>query len=771
MIPNNTVYRTTVRDPYQFYDTTVYNPFVYKVRAGLDIRDTSLGMNAVDWTLWYDVELKTFNLDKDGKLALELGLPGYGKLPDGVAFAFDEDMRLYWGYSYLDITKETTVRSLEFNWHNPQQNRIVKMILNDVHSMHVVLDDPNISSTATSDIILLYVRNSDRIVCARYQSELFAVEYPLFLLRTGETFVRVDLTTSGKLQFEIGKLQKPYTWVKLLSESGTPIFDHNRNPIWVVENTMSETYNGRPALSDLSYQRTVTGNELFIISDKGEEKLLTLTSATEYMKTAIRIGNYYQKDEANKLFSLKTDVYTKSETHDLYEVKDNCYDKPTSDSKYELKGTAYAKVDAELLFAKKDNVYTREQADSYFAPASKVISLAEADARYLQKINYQAPVTDMSNYLTKDAAALKYATVDSVYTTGYIEANFVNVKVLDKYYTKTEVEAMLSVKDKTLTPFKENLLNNGIFELRNLEGWNPNLLYTEVLSPRSPYGGALFKGKCQRLVLDQLVPMLVNKHYTVEYVYNYLNKMTPGIGVKLAFICYDKDQYQIAGMHYSFDPVSVTRLIAPLKQGDTVMRVSSTNGWLSIDRTELGRGNILFFNYKNKTGFVYDDLDTPYTRNIAHGEYIKFKSTETSAADEFINVANGIIQLSKPWDYKNPNTSDGSFPIGTRIARSKPFYGSDEFELRCLQAVGKQFNSPDNNALTSKHGFTMNYNNTGGYESLLVPPGTVYMRPVLYPNYNYMADKTEFGLEMAAAPDATNSDVLAFTQLYLRLDM
>ena len=771
MIPNNVVTRSAIRDSYQNYDATEYNPFIYKVRAGLDIRDTELGMDVADWKLWFDVELKTFNLDRDDKTVLELGVPGYGKLAEGVAFAFDGEMRLYWGYTYLDMTKEISERCLEFNWYNPEQNRTIKMILQDVHSMHVLFDDKRISNEDTNDIILFYVRGSDRVVCARYQRDLFAVEYPLFLLRTGEKFVRVDVTTKNQIQFEIGKLQKPYTWVKLLGADGLPIYDHNRNPIWVVENTMSDSFNYRVALSDLTYQRAVEGSELFIINYKGEERQLSLTNFSQYLQASFRLDSYYKKNEADDLFAFASDVYTKSESHDLFEVKGAAYDRFTSDGKYALKENSYTKTDINVNFARKDEVYNRTQADNHFATKDESLNLTEADNRYVQKTEYVKPTTDMSLYLSKAEAIIQYATADSVYTAGYIDANFVNIKRLDNYYTKEEVEQRLVIKNRNIIPVKDNLIYNGVFEQDNLDGWNGDLSYTKILSPRSAFGGAVFRGKCKRLLLDQMIPVLYGKNYDTLFEYRYINKVTPGVGVKLAFRCFDSDKKLITGLNYSFDHLSKTRLAAPLKIGDTVMKVESTNGWLSRDKGITGFGSILFFNYKNQSTYSYTDVKTPYTRNIAIGEYVKFKSSEASAPDEFINKTTNTITLAKPWDYKNPNTTDGSFPIGTTIARSRPYYGSDEYEIRCRGAVGLQFNSPDTGAIVSTKNFDLLYNDTGRYHDLLLPPATVYLQPVLYPNFNYMGDKTEYGLELSVAPDATDQDIVAITQLYLRLNM
>jgi hypothetical protein len=84
---------------------------------------------------------------------------------------------------------------------------------------------------------------------------------------------------------------------------------------------------------------------------------------------------------------------------------------------------------------------------------------------------------------------------------------------------------------------------------------------------------------------------------------------------------------------------------------------------------------------------------------------------------------------------------------------------------------GKQFNSPDTGAIVNSKNFDLLYNDTGRYHDILLPPATVYLQPVLYQNFNYMADKTEYGLDLSVAPDATDQDIVAITQLYLRLNM
>lgn len=769
MIPNNTVTRTNVRDPYQYYDKMLYEPLIAKVRGGLDIRDPVLGMDVADWVLWYDLETRTFNLDKDNKLVRTLGTPAYGRVPTEIAVAFDEEMRFYWAYSYLDTEGEITEKRIEFNWYHPELNSTVKLILDDVYSVKLLLDDRRLSHTLESDICLIYVRNSDRVVCVRYQRDLFQVEYPLFLLRTGESLVRVDITTTNQLQFEIGRLQKPYTWVKLLDTEGLPVYNHKGHPIWVVENYMSEAVSLRPALEDLTYQREINGGEFILIVDRSEEKELSLTLLQSYIVNSINIDKYLVKTDAESLYALKTDTYTRSESHELFEVKGSGYSRLESDNKYALRSNTYTRTDIDVAFARKEDVYTRTYSDENFALKSDTLTTTEADNRYLLLTNYDPSKTDLSVYLTKEDAAFIYAKQVDAITPSYLQENYVPTSILiNNYYTKDDIKNLLAEKDIKFEPLKDNLIANGVCEYQDRTGWSLDFTYVSDLSPLSPYGAMKYGGASKRILLAQKIPLLLNTEYDFEVGYRYINKITPGVGLKVSFLCLDRDKNIIAGYMYSFEKLSVTKLTAPLKIGDTSMRVQSTDGWLSLDPGVTGFGNIMFFNYKDNGGYMYANPKIPYTRNIAVGEYIPFKENENAIATAHIDKSIGSVGLSKPWDYRNPNTSDGSFPTGTIIARSRPFAGSDEFEFRCLDAVGTQFDSPDTNLFDSVKTFKFSFNDTGRYNDLTFPPGTTYIQPVIYPNHNYWLDKTEFGYDDANAPEATAEDIIAIHKLYLR---
>ena len=770
MIPNNTVVRSPNRDDYMHYDKQDYQPLMAEVRGGLDIRDPVLGIDTADWLLYLDLDLRSFTLERDGKFITSFGRPPYGRIPSEIAVAFDEEMCLFWGYSYLDVTGAFSEKRLEFNWWDPNVNMTVKLTLDDVYSIKVTLDDRRRSLVDNSDIILTYVRNRDRVVCARYQRDSFQVEYPLFLLRTGESLIRVDVTVDNTLQFEIGKLQKPFTWVKMLDTQGYPINNHKGHPIWVLENQMSDNYSTRASLSDLAYHRDILGTESFIIVDKGEEKQATLNNVFAYLKTTLTLDNYYTKDVVNDNFVLKTDNYNVSQTHELFETKGNAYSRSETDGRYALKNTSYSRAETDSFFSKRQDVYDRATTDTVFATKVGVFSIAEANNRFALKTDITEPVIDFSPYLTKADAAIYYAGVNGVYTPAHIDQTFAKVTSLNVFYTKAEVDAKLAIKEHTVEPQKDNLIRNGICEYKNITGWHPEFQYVGYLIPTSPFGSMIFKGPSKRLVLDQTIPIMINKTYHLSYEYRYVRKLTPGIDLKLAFQCLDRDHKVISGYHFGIDKLSSAKLTAPLSVGDMYMRLDDVDGWLGLNPGELGYGNILFFNYKDSGGYEYKDLSIPYTRNVAVGEYIPFKDNDNAAANTHINAAVKTVGFSKAWDYPNPNSPDGVYPIGTRIARGQPYAGSDEIEFRPMQAVGSQYDSAASHVIQGTVSFKSVYNRAGVYRAMELPPGTVYIKPVLYPNYNYLLDKTEYGLNLSAAPNAVPEDIVAISQLHLKVD-
>lgn len=771
MIPENTVIRTNQRDAYIDYDNAPMFHLKTKKRGGIDIRNNSTGLDVADWELQLERTTNVFMLEKDDRLVRTLGRPAYGRAVSSLDFAFDEEMRFYWGYAYLDSVPVVPEKRLEFNWYHPEQEQTVKMILSGVHTIKLVLDDRRAGQVDDNDVCLIYVRNDDNVVCVRYQRDLFAIEHSLFLLRTGESLVRVGTNVNNQLQFEIGKLQRPLTWVKLLNYDGDEVYNNKGHPIWVLENDMNEAYSTRPSISDLTYLRNVDGNEQFLVVHDNKEKQLSLNSLMGYLSQSYTFTSYYTKIEANELFSYAADTYTQSEMHELFEPAGLSYTRAETDSRYALKETGYTKTDADVKFAARDMVYSRPQADETFATKADTYSQNYIDNNFISKGELILPDLNLDAYMTRSQLASTYAKQTDVYTPAHIDSNFVSItRLVNEHYTKQEVDDKLKIRQAVVLPYRDNLLLNGSLEFDDLSNWNDAFTLNKSLSPADAFGSAVYTGPSRRIELKQAIPILVNQKYKFVYEYRYVNKMTPGVDLKIALKCHDRDGKAITGFHTGFDVISRTRLLNPLKVGDTTMRVETTEGWLALAQGNPFTGCIMFFNYKDKGGYVYNDISIPYTRNVAVGDYIPFKPDANSPADAHIQKSTGVITLSKPFDYPNPNREDGVFPVGTIIARHVPLPGPDEYQIGGGQAVGLQVNSPSATTIKRTTPFETKYNMTGSYETKMFPPGTAYVVPVLYPNHNYMRDKSEYGLDASVAPDANEFDTVAISQLYMCLD-
>lgn len=772
MLPENLVLKSTTRDAYLDYDKAAIFHLRSRKRGGFNIRNNTTGLAVADWELYLEPFTNVFMLEKDERLIRTMGRPAYGRTPTSLDFAFDEDMRFYWGYAYLDATPLIPEKRLEFNWYHPEQEQTVKLILTDVHTIKIVLDDRRMDVVDDNDICLIYVRNSDSVVCIRYQRELFAIEHPLFLLRTGESLVRVDVTVNHQLQFEIGKLQKPLTWVKLLTYEGDEVYNHKGHPIWVLENEMNEAYGTRPSIADLTYHREVDGNEQFIVVHDNKEKQLSLNAFMGYITESYSFSNYYTKIEANELFALETNTYSRAQSHELFEPAGRSYSRAETDARYSLKETSYSKVDADVRYASKESVYDRPMADATFATKMQSYTRTQIDEQFVSKGELILPDYDLSAYMTRTQLADTYAKITEVYTPDHIDTNFVSIaRLVANHYTKEEIDKKFLIRQAVSIPYRDNLLLNGALEFNDLSNWNENFILIKSLSPRDAYGAAVFTGPSKRLKLEQAVPILVNQNYKFMYEYRYINKVTPGVDLKIALQCYDRDGKVITGMHTGFDIISRTRLLAPLKPGDTSMRVETIEGWFALEQGNPLTGSIMFFNYRDNGGYEYNDITIPYTRNVAVGDYLPFKDDSNSAADAHIQRENGVITFSKPFNYRNPNREDGVFPAGTVIARHVPLPGSDEFLIGGGQGVGVQVDSPSATTFKKTVNFKTEYNTSGSFDTKKFPPGTAYVMPVLYPNHNYMRDKSEYGVDVAASPNATERDTVAINQLYMSIDI
>lgn len=145
---------------------------------------------------------------------------------------------------------------------------------------------------------------------------------------------------------------------------------------------------------------------------------------------------------------------------------------------------------------------------------------------------------------------------------------------------------------------------------------------------------------------DEYFPVNPDKNYlfslyakstTTSYWYSFVNM-------------YDVDKNTISNTHVNFISGSTTTLSQDLKNGDTVVHLSSLNGWNTTTTATYQKG-FIFWNYKNSGGYQYP-VET-YSRNVFQNKYTDGTS---------VNKTSNTITLSSAW-------TGGIFSAGTSVSQ------------------------------------------------------------------------------------------------------
>ena len=201
----------------------------------------------------------------------------------------------------------------------------------------------------------------------------------------------------------------------------------------------------------------------------------------------------------------------------------------------------------------------------------------------------------------------------------------------------------------------DNLITNGFGELGN----NTNI-------------GGIFDG-ADRIVgkgsfrqEEGNKSLLFSEHIVIDnkkvYNFDYYMHTLKGVGRSYAMICpYDVDGVRITypslgGRNYnSTTPVKFTKLVKPLKVGDTEVFVEDVSLWNGQAPQDYQR-SIIMWGYKNSFGYIYPDG--------TYSQLMQMRTYDIGAVDTTANK----ITLNKPWAVANPNSSDGIFPVGHTLS-------------------------------------------------------------------------------------------------------
>lgn len=200
--------------------------------------------------------------------------------------------------------------------------------------------------------------------------------------------------------------------------------------------------------------------------------------------------------------------------------------------------------------------------------------------------------------------------------------------------TKTELNALV----------EGNLIVNG-FGL-NKNNYNFSSWIFDGTDKSEGFPSFSFTGVPKELYIPQyIIPIDINKKY--EFKMN-----LKGNSSKKLYLGWD--EYDIDGKHISATysmgySSSTTTLAQDLKDGDTVVYLTSTSGWTNTTAThQLG---LIFWNYKDSTGYQYPE--GVYSRNAWVNLY----------TSNNVNKTNNTITLNSAWNH-------GTFPAGTKVSQS-----------------------------------------------------------------------------------------------------
>lgn len=242
-------------------------------------------------------------------------------------------------------------------------------------------------------------------------------------------------------------------------------------------------------------------------------------------------------------------------------------------------------------------------------------------------------VSKSSSYEAAKAAYNKAVSVESRVASAETKIEQ-NKTAISLRATKTEVNSLM----------EGNLVVNG-FGL-NKDNYNFDQWTFDGADKCDNYPSFKFTGTPAELrIPNYMIPIDINKTYEFKMDFK-------GDSSKRLYIGWD--EFDIDGNYISPTncmgiSASTTTLAKDLKDGDTVVYLTSANGWVST--TYAHQLGLIFWNYKDSTGYQYPV--GVYSRNAWMNLYT-FSN---------VNKTNNTITLNSAWNH-------GTFPAGTKVSQS-----------------------------------------------------------------------------------------------------
>lgn len=209
-----------------------------------------------------------------------------------------------------------------------------------------------------------------------------------------------------------------------------------------------------------------------------------------------------------------------------------------------------------------------------------------------------------------------------------------NTSAITLRATKTELNGLI----------EGNLIVNG-FGL-NKDNYNFTQWTYDGVDKCDGYPSFKFTGTPKELMIPYyMIPIDINKTY--EFKMNLKGDSSKRL--YLGWDEFDIDGYYISPTYCMGFAASTTTLAKELKNGDTVVYLTSASGWTSTTYNhQLG---LIFWNYKDSTGYQYPA-----------GVYSRNAWTKLYTFDK-VDKTNNTITLTSAWNH-------GTFPAGTKVSQS-----------------------------------------------------------------------------------------------------
>jgi hypothetical protein len=311
------------------------------------------------------------------------------------------------------------------------------------------------------------------------------------------------------------------------------------------------------------------------------------------------------------------------------------------------------------LKADKSTTYTMTDVDGKVSALNtKIADANTAITQNAENINLKASSTDVYTKLeANDLLGAKANQTDlsalvTRVSTAETEIDQTSEQILLKA-SKTELEQGIDSAKDYVQSRTENLITNGT----GLLGDNTNFSGFTFDGSQAYAGAGSFYTDAQNYTKtsDELIPVDPSQKYRATF----LAKSALGVGHNYAgFIPFDIDKNVINSYSRIASNFPVVELTQDLKVGDTIIHLSSLDGFQDTQGDNTHWHSILMWGYKNNYGYEYPA--GTYSRHYFGYGWL----------NGAIDTVNKTITLSKPFDVTNPSDPQGIFRAGHKLSRT-----------------------------------------------------------------------------------------------------